>query len=111
MRTIRTAVLALVLVITCSALYAHATDSVIVKTKEGGFLLDFKPMKTHGNWSYVPINLSGRPDMHERYILTILETLESLYSYEVISFQIEKQQSAHMVSPHTFGIWVHHRPK
>ena len=111
MRTLRTVAFALILIITCSVLYAQAADSVIVQTKDKGFLVDLKPMETQGNWSYVPINLYGIPAKYKRYILTILETLESLYSYEIISFQIEKQQEACGALDYTYGIWVHRRSK
>ena len=111
MRTFRTVAFVLIFVITCFVMYAQAADSVIVQTKDKGFLVDLTPMKTQGNWSYVPINLYGRPDKYERHILTILETLESLYSYEIISFQIEKEQKASGALDYTYGIWVHHIDK
>ena len=75
------------------------------------FFINLKAVKTLGNFSYIPLNLEGRADKNERYILTALDVFETSSGFEIVSFQVEKKDDTYNRQPFTYGIFVHHKPK
>lgn len=114
MRTGQLAVLAFFLLV-ISPVYAAAPESVIVGIQGDNIFINFQVVKTEGNWSYIPLNLQGTPDFNQVYVLRVLNTFQTHKPYEVISFQVQYRNLEYdrggSISPYTYGIWVHHKPK
>lgn len=69
-------------------------------------------VRTAGNYSYIPLNISGRASDHVGEILGVLNAFEKAHpELEIIDWDIEKQQNAYITGSYTYGIWVFHRPK
>lgn len=68
---------------------------------------------TTGNNSFIPLWFQHRsPSDKIPEILAALADFEAAHpELEVISWQVEKEQHAHMIVPTVFGIWVHHRKR
>lgn len=67
---------------------------------------------TVGNSSYIEVQRRGTPDSMQHIILGLLAKFEKDHpELEVTSFNIEKQQVAHVTGSYTFGIWVRHKPR
>jgi len=83
-------------------------ESVVIKEAAGkGFTLNMEYVKTDGNFSYIPLNLSGMPSENQKYVLAALAAFEKRFSLRVIWFNIE----SHNIWSLTYGIWVTHEPK
>lgn len=112
MRMIRAVVVCLSILGVCAVTQVTAYESVVTNVpKFGGPVYNMNMVTMHGNYTWIPLNLKGTPENNKIYILGALNAFEEKFPIEVLSFQIEKQQSAYVTSKWVHGIWVHHKPK
>ncbi len=74
--------------------------------------VNLKVATTNGNYTYIPLNTSGRVDQHIGEIMAVLNAFERAHNeLDITSWSIEKQQSGYLTSPYIYGLWVNHRPR
>lgn len=116
MRTIRIALVCSVLFVALAVTQAAAYDSVVVIVKIGAYTkvaYNMNMITMTGNYTWIPLNLRGTPEDNKGFILVALNEFEKQFPVKVLSFQVEKKQTADkgFTNDWTYGIWVHHEPK
>lgn len=67
---------------------------------------------TIGNHSYLPINKEGQPSEMVSEILQIISSFETAHPELVVeNWSVEKRQSAHVVTPKVYGLWINHHKR
>lgn len=67
---------------------------------------------TIGNNSFITIADNINPGDNPALILNAVKHFEDNHpQLEIISWNLEKRQTAYITSAYTYGIWVHHRPR
>ncbi len=114
MRMIQLAALASLLFL-ISPLHAMSQETVVTGVRGDTVYINFQAVQTQGNWSYIPLNLPGTPDINQTAVLRVLHTFETHMSYDIISFQVQYRNLGYdrggSMPPYTSGIWVHHKTK
>ncbi|MDP3770602.1 MAG: hypothetical protein Q8R40_06765 [bacterium] len=113
MKTIRAFIACLLLFVVFATTSAIAADSVVVRISRDNVVYNMNAVETKGNFSYIPLNLSGTPHENRKYILGALEAFEAQLPFTVVGGpQVDKQQrSPAAVVDWVYGIWVTHKPK
>jgi hypothetical protein len=115
----------IVLVITGVAIYgiisgSNQKSAVLPSVIEfnSGEQCDWSVVKTLGDFSYLPLHWDSktwpgiRPDDCPDRILFIVNAFEKEQpNLKVLSFNIERDQSAHSVLAKIYGIWIYHEKR
>jgi len=107
----------LLITLLCLALFFACSgkkeESVVLEYNESEYGIDlWSYVQTEGNFTYIPINMDGKPANNVSIILKVLDTFEKEHEdLEVKHFLIEKEICTQCTSHKTFGIWIIHKQR
>ena len=73
------------------------------------FQIGLTQAKTEGDWTYIPINIKGRPGDYYSSVIYLIRQFEKEKNVKVINRWFEKNESP--FAPSFVGIWLNHEPK
>jgi hypothetical protein len=74
--------------------------------------INLSTVKTVGNHSYIPLNLSGYSNGFADLILNVINKFEIMHpDWKITDWKFQTGQSTNGLYDYTYGIWVDHEPR